>query len=78
MNTLKATLRVVAMLGAGLLLAACEKPPIDTVQRGVRGTGMVQVYNPRTSRANSRRTWCRSRYRRHRAKGRRRPRCSRT
>lgn len=47
MNTLKATLRVVAMLGAGLLLAACEKPPIDTVQRGVRGTGMVQVYNPR-------------------------------
>ncbi len=51
MNTLKATLRVVAMLGAGLLLAACEKPPIDTVQRGVRGTGMVQVYNPRTVEA---------------------------
>jgi photosynthetic reaction center cytochrome c subunit len=31
----------------GLLLAGCERPPIDTVQRGFRGTGMDQVYNPR-------------------------------
>ncbi len=29
-------------------LAACERPPVDTVQRGYRGTGMAQVYNPRT------------------------------
>ena len=33
---------------AGLfLLAGCERPPIDSVQHGYRGTGMVQVYNPR-------------------------------
>ena len=36
---------------AALLLAACERPPVDSVQRGVRGTGMVQVYNPRTVEA---------------------------
>lgn len=31
----------------GLLLSACERPPVDTVQRGFRGTAMGQVYNPR-------------------------------
>ncbi|CAN5337651.1 hypothetical protein BH11PSE10_BH11PSE10_18310 [soil metagenome] len=31
----------------GVLLAGCERPPVDTVQRGYRGTGMEQVYNPR-------------------------------
>lgn len=36
-----------ALLGAALL-AGCERPPVDTVQRGYRGTGMEQVYNPRT------------------------------
>lgn len=30
------------------LVAGCERPPIDVVQRGYRGTGMDQVYNPRT------------------------------
>ena len=35
-------------LGALTLLSACERPPMDTVQHGYRGTGMVQVYNPRT------------------------------
>lgn len=30
------------------LLAGCERPPVETVQRGYRGTGMEQVYNPRT------------------------------
>ncbi len=35
-------------LGSLLLLGACERPPMDTVQHGYRGTGMVQVYNPRT------------------------------
>jgi photosynthetic reaction center cytochrome c subunit len=33
---------------AGLaLLAACERPPVTSVQHGYAGTGMVQVYNPR-------------------------------
>jgi photosynthetic reaction center cytochrome c subunit len=40
-------------LAAGALLAGCERPPIDTVQRGFRGTGMEQVYNPRTLAADS-------------------------
>jgi len=30
------------------LLSGCERPPVNTVQRGFRGTGMEQVYNPRT------------------------------
>ena len=38
---------VCAALAAAALLAACERPPVDTVQRGYRGTGMEQVYNPR-------------------------------
>ncbi|MEO6745127.1 MAG: photosynthetic reaction center cytochrome PufC [Caldimonas sp.] len=29
------------------LLAGCERPPIESVQRGYRGLGMEQVYNPR-------------------------------
>ena len=43
---------VALVLLAGLL-AACERPPVDTVQRGYRGTGMVEVYNPRTLAAQS-------------------------
>ena len=35
------------LLGAAALLGGCERPPVDTVQRGFRGTGMEQVYNPR-------------------------------
>jgi len=31
-----------------LLLAACERPPMESVQHGYRGTGMVQVVNPST------------------------------
>jgi len=39
------------LLGAGALLvtlglAGCEKPPVEVVQRGYRGTGMEQVINP--------------------------------
>jgi photosynthetic reaction center cytochrome c subunit len=30
-------------------LAGCERPPIATAQNGFRGTGMVQVTNPRTT-----------------------------
>lgn len=40
-----ATLVLAVTLG---LLAGCERPPVQTVQRGYRGTGMEQVYNPRT------------------------------
>ncbi|RFO97022.1 photosynthetic reaction center cytochrome c subunit [Rhodoferax lacus] len=29
------------------LLSGCERPFMDSVQRGYRGTGMLQVYNPR-------------------------------
>ena len=35
------------LLASAFLLAGCERPPIDSVQHGYRGTGMVQVYNPR-------------------------------
>ena len=41
------------LLGAALLLAGCERPPVDTVQRGYRGTGMVEVYNPRALAAQA-------------------------
>jgi len=40
-------------LAAGLLLAACERPPVQMVQSGYRGTGMDQVYNPRTAAAQA-------------------------
>ena len=42
-----------ALFGALLALSGCERgapferPPVDTVQGGFRGTGMLQVYNPR-------------------------------
>jgi len=43
--------RSLSLLAAALValtvLAGCERPPIDSVQHGFRGTGMVQVYNPR-------------------------------
>ena len=37
-----------AGLAALLMLSGCELPIPDSVQHGYRGTGMVQVYNPRT------------------------------
>lgn len=40
--------RILIAAAAGLLLVACERPPVDSVQHGYRGTGMLQVYNPRT------------------------------
>ena len=39
---------VLAAVVAGTLLAACEPPPVYSVQRGYRGTGMAQVYRPAT------------------------------
>ncbi len=47
-STLQRLVSVVAAALAGLLLAGCERPPVESVQSGYRGTGMVQVYNPRT------------------------------
>jgi photosynthetic reaction center cytochrome c subunit len=44
LHTFKAAL--LAALATGLL-AGCERPPVDAVQIGFRGTGMEQVYNPR-------------------------------
>jgi photosynthetic reaction center cytochrome c subunit len=40
-------LACVAALAAAALLAGCERPPVDPVQRGYRGTAMDQIYNPR-------------------------------
>lgn len=41
-----------SVLGAmGLLVSACERPPITMVQHGFRGTGMDEVYDPRTEKA---------------------------
>ncbi len=41
------TLRLI-LLSAAALLAGCERPPIEAVQHGYRGTAMVEIYNPRT------------------------------
>jgi photosynthetic reaction center cytochrome c subunit len=41
----------VVVLGAALLAAGCERPPVETVQRGYRGLGMVEVFNPRAEAA---------------------------
>ena len=38
---------LLALASATLLLAACERPPIETSQNGFRGTAMVDVSNPR-------------------------------
>ncbi len=39
--------RVLAVASLALL-AGCERPPMESVQHGFRGTGMVHVVNPRT------------------------------
>lgn len=41
------SLRAMTFAAAVLALAACERPPVDSTQSGFRGTGMVQVANPR-------------------------------
>ncbi|MCA3238571.1 MAG: photosynthetic reaction center cytochrome PufC [Curvibacter sp.] len=45
-------LKGLAVVLGATLLVACERPPMESVQHGYRGTGMVQVYNPRTVEAN--------------------------
>lgn len=40
-----------AVLACATLLAGCEPPPVTTVQRGYRGTGMAEVYHPASVQA---------------------------
>ncbi len=47
MKSYQSMLRLMA-ISVVALLAGCERPPIDVVQSGFRGTGMDQIYNPRT------------------------------
>jgi photosynthetic reaction center cytochrome c subunit len=37
---------------AVVVLAGCERPPMESVQRGFRGDGQVQIINPRTFEAS--------------------------
>jgi len=46
MTTIGPARLAVAALGASVFLAGCEPPPVTTVQRGYRGTGMEEVYHP--------------------------------
>lgn len=48
MNRLTRTFATLAAIGASVLIAGCERPPIDAIQHGFRGTGLAQIYNPRT------------------------------
>lgn len=43
---------LLALLALCAFLAGCERPPVDAVQRGYRGTAMEIVYNPRTVAKN--------------------------
>jgi photosynthetic reaction center cytochrome c subunit len=44
---------VALLLVLSLLASGCERPPVQTVQTGYRGTGNEQVYNPRTLQAQA-------------------------
>ena len=48
MRALLMKLVVFATFCSVFLLTGCERPPMDSVQHGYRGTGMVEIYNPRT------------------------------
>ncbi len=36
-----------ALAVGGVVIGTTERPPMESVQRGFRGTGMVEIYNPR-------------------------------
>jgi photosynthetic reaction center cytochrome c subunit len=44
---MKLIFKLVLCVWAAVMLTGCERPPIETVQTGFRGTGMEQIYNPR-------------------------------
>jgi photosynthetic reaction center cytochrome c subunit len=44
---LRLTVGGVAVAAAAVILVQAERPPMDSIQRGYRGTGMQQIYNPR-------------------------------
>jgi photosynthetic reaction center cytochrome c subunit len=48
MKQLRKFLILPALLASVLVLSGCERPPIEAVQHGFRGTGMDLIYNPRT------------------------------
>jgi photosynthetic reaction center cytochrome c subunit len=45
--TLKLVGVFVAIAGAAVVFTTFERPPVDVIQRGYRGTGLQQIYNPR-------------------------------
>jgi photosynthetic reaction center cytochrome c subunit len=47
MKQLRKFLMLPTLLVSILVLTGCERPPIEAVQHGFRGTGMALVYNPR-------------------------------
>lgn len=47
MKQLRKFLILPALLLSALVLSGCERPPMETVQHGYRGTGMDLIYNPR-------------------------------
>jgi photosynthetic reaction center cytochrome c subunit len=48
MKQLRKFLILPALLLSVLVLSGCERPPIEAVQHGFRGTAMDLIYNPRT------------------------------
>ncbi len=44
---LRLSLGGVAIAAAAVILFQAERPPMDSIQRGFRGTAMDQIYNPR-------------------------------
>ena len=53
MKTIYAKFSLLSILFSMLLLAGCERPPIEAVQHGYRGTAMDLIYNPRTLAAQA-------------------------
>jgi photosynthetic reaction center cytochrome c subunit len=45
--------RVALLLASALALAGCERLPVESKQQGYRGTGMVQIDNPRIKAAQA-------------------------
>ena len=62
MNSIKRVLSLAALASATLILSACERPPVESVQNGFRGTGMAYVYSPRLWRLKQKRMRCLPRF----------------